>query len=148
MSEILRPATIEDAEIILEWRNDEETRHNSFSKDRIDLETHKKWFKSKLEDRNCFLFMMEMDGERVGQIRLDRVDDVGEISYTIAPDMRGHGFGKRILSLIEENVPEGICVIMGMVEEHNIASKKCFMSNGFAEFFGGGISCFIKNIAK
>ena len=46
----LRPAVMDDAEIVLEWRNDETTRNNSFSKDIISLDVHKKWYKNKLDD--------------------------------------------------------------------------------------------------
>ena len=48
MSEIkLRPVTKEGADIILEWRNDNESRENSFSKDIISHDDYMSWF-----DRN------------------------------------------------------------------------------------------------
>ncbi|MBO4309650.1 MAG: GNAT family N-acetyltransferase [Lachnospiraceae bacterium] len=144
MGVILRKASFEDAKIILEWRNDRVTRENSFSKDIIDYETHIKWFASKLEDENCFMYMMESDEETVGQIRIDRVNGFGEISYMIAPAKRGMGYGKKILSLIENNLPDKVECLLGLVENQNGASKKCFEDNGYSVFPGGEITCFAK----
>ena len=133
----IRQASMNDAEIVLEWRNDETTRNNSFSKDVIDFETHKKWFRSKLEDESCFMYILEDASVKAGQIRIDKVNDVGEISYTIAPTKRGQGYGKKIISMLEDVIPTEIKVLMGLVEEQNVPSKKCFIANGYAEFFGG-----------
>ena len=83
MSIYLRPADREDAQIILEWRNDKQTRENSFSKDVIDSDTHLKWFEAKLADADCFLYILMDEDERVGHIRIDRVNDIVEVSYMI-----------------------------------------------------------------
>lgn len=146
MNEKLRNVSIEDAEIILAWRNDEDTRKNSFSKEIISFETHMKWFSSKLEDENCFMYIMEIGPKPVGLIRIDKVSSFGEISFMIAPDERGKGYGKRILSLAEDNLPKGIDTLIGLVENENKASKKCFADNGFSEFKGGETICFAKTV--
>lgn len=146
MSLFLREATIDDANIILEWRNDPVTREHSFSKDIIDLETHLKWFERKLSDENCFMYIL-MDGtEKVGQVRIDKVNDIGEISYMIAPNKRKMGYGKKMLELSENVVSGNIKVLTGLVETKNEPSKKCFQSNNYTEFIGGDIACYIKVI--
>ena len=144
----LRPAVMDDAEIVLEWRNDETTRNNSFSKDVISLDVHKKWYKNKLDDNACLMFIMEDENKKVGQLRIDRVDDIGNISCMIAPSSRGLGYGKQMVSMCEAVLPKDIHVLMCFVEEHNIPSKKCFIDNGYAEFIAGNISCFIKTLKR
>lgn len=133
----IRPATMDDAEIVLEWRNDDITRANSFSKDIIDKDSHMNWYQRKIEDENCFLYIMENESEKIGQIRIDKVNDIGEVSYMIAPIKRGHGYGKQIIKLCESVIPKEIKTLIGLVEDHNIPSKKCFVFNEYAEFFGG-----------
>ena len=145
----LRKAVMDDAELILKWRNDEKTRENSFSSDVIALEDHIKWLSRKLEDPKCHMFMLEDDGESVGNIRLDVLDkdDVGEISYMIAPDKRGKGYGKKILALVEEEArSKGIKVLTGLVKDENVASRKCFENAGYACASGGTIAAYIKTM--
>lgn len=144
MSAYLREADIDDAEIILEWRNDPITRENSFSKDLIAPKTHIKWFDGKLSDENCFMYILMDDTERVGQVRIDKVNDIGEISYMIAPNKRKMGYGKQIINLVEGVISSNIKVLVGLVETSNEASKKCFAANGYSEFSGGDIVCYIK----
>lgn len=144
MSIYLRKANIDDAKIILEWRNDPLTRDNSFSKDLIAPETHIKWFNGKLSDKNCFMYILMDDTERVGQLRIDKVNDIGEISYMIAPNKRKMGYGKQIIKLVEGVINSNIKVLVGLVENFNEASKKCFIVNGYSEFIGGDTTCYIK----
>lgn len=146
MSIYLREADINDAEIILEWRNDKFTRQHSFSKDTIDLETHLKWFHSKLSDENCFMYILIDNTERVGHLRIDKINDIGKISYMIAPDKRKMGYGKQIIKLVEKAANSKINVLAGLVENFNEASRKCFIANDYAEFIGGDIVCYIKSL--
>lgn len=140
----LRKADINDADIILQWRNDILTRNSSFSKELIDFDTHRKWFDNKLSDDNCFMYIL-MDGtERVGQIRIDKIKEVGEISYMIAPHKRGMGYGKKMIELIQGMVPSNIKALTGIVENSNEASKKCFRNNHYSEFSAKDITCYVK----
>lgn len=145
MGIFLRVATIQDAEVVLEWRNDKASRENSFSKGIIDLDSHMKWYQRKLQDDNCYLYILMDNDERIGQVRIDLVNGIGEISYMIAPEKRGNGYGKAIISLCD-SVKDvmGAKAYMGLVNNDNEASKKCFVNNGYAEFTGGDICCYVK----
>lgn len=44
----LRKVIYEDYYLLFEWTNDEEVRKNSFSYDKVDIDTHKLWLKNKL----------------------------------------------------------------------------------------------------
>lgn len=152
----LRKAIMDDAGFILDMRNDEKTRENSFNKDIISFDSHVKWFEKKLSDPNCRMLIM-VDGEaRVGSIRLDITGDngeFGEISYMIAPDKRGKGYGKAILNLVCDYVSgeeecNSVKVLAGFVKQENKASIRCFTENGFAELVAGDINCFLKTVRK
>lgn len=145
MNVYLRDVTIEDVEIIFEWRNDLTARCNSFSNSIIDIESHIEWFNRKLAEPDCYMYIL-MDGEEcVGQIRVDKVGDVGEISYIIAPDKRKMGYGKKILKLIEESADENIKVLTGFVKIDNQPSRRCFTYNNYSEFIAiDNIVCYIK----
>ena len=83
----LRKATIEDAGILLEWRNDEETRKNSFQQNEVSQSEHFAWMRKVLKNLGIRLYILVNEGNvPVGQVRLDFDDkDIG-ISYTISPD--------------------------------------------------------------
>ena len=140
----LRSATMEDAELILGWRNDDSTRASSFSGDVIALKEHIKWLSEKLSDENC-IFYIALDGAvPVGSIRLDLAGNIGEISYMIAPAERGKGYGREILRVLEENLPKGVDCLVGIVKMDNEASRRCFKYNGFSEFFAENTVCYVK----
>ena len=67
----LRKTTIDDAKMILDWRNDEITRKNSFSKNVISMDEHVKWLTRKLADNSCMMFILVDSDEPVGSIRVD-----------------------------------------------------------------------------
>ncbi len=142
----LRRATMEDALDILRWRNDETTGANSFTKDVIDLESHKKWLSKKLSQRECHMFIM-MDGQdKVGNIRVDVTDDAGEISYLIAPEKRKKGYGKKIIALVEKEMPKEVKTLMGLTLKTNSASGKCFLANGYTASDAEDALCYSKRI--
>lgn len=146
MSIFLREVNAGDMERILAWRNDPLTRENSFNKEEISLSDHQKWFAGKMADENCLFYIMMDHDMPIGQLRIDRQDDIGEISYMIAPEARGKGYGSKILTLAQEIAKGEVKVLLGLVEKQNTASCKCFEKNGFAEFDGGDMICFIRSL--
>ena len=147
----LRRATTEDAKDILRWRNDPTTRENSFNKDEIDLESHMKWFVRKLGQDDCFMYMLMADDEKVGNIRIDVTNGIGEISYMIAPEHRGKGFGKKIIGMVEKELKEDagdlqINELFGQTLKSNPASGKCFIANGYALVFEGEVCEYKKGL--
>jgi spore coat polysaccharide biosynthesis protein SpsF len=142
----LRKAKNDDAEFVLECRNDPQTRKFSFSEKLIDYDLHMEWFKKKIDDPDCFFFILIDGSERIGQIRVDRVNDIGEVSYAVASNKRGRGYGKAILKLCESVMPADITVLMGTVKKENIPSRKCFQFNGYSQFECGDLICFIKTV--
>lgn len=91
----LRPAKLEDALLLLAWRNDPLTRAMSQTHDPIDLETHTAWLDRRLSRAEPGLYVVERGGIAIGTIRIDGE----EISYTVAPQYRGQGLGTGMLML-------------------------------------------------
>jgi RimJ/RimL family protein N-acetyltransferase len=86
-----RPAQMSDAETLFRWRNDELTRAMFKNSGVVPWPDHLRWLTARLERPG--LFIAEIDGIPVGTFRVD--DD--EISYTIAPEHRGKGYGLAML---------------------------------------------------
>ncbi len=140
----LRTASMDDALDILKWRNDEKSVESSFTKSKISVPQHMEWYKNKLASPLCHIFILEEDGSKAGMIRVDQNGDVGEISYMVAPEKRGRGLGKALLSLLENNLPDGVKALVGFVLPDNQPSKKTFLSNCYNEFVAGDVTCYIK----
>lgn len=133
----LRKVKMQDAEKLLEWTNEEETRKNSFSKEPVAYENHIKWLEKKLEDTSCFFYILVQGKTDMGTVRVD-VDPerkTGIISYNIAKEHRGKGLGKKIIALIEKAAQKEIPVhyLEGSVKPSNKASAKCFLNNGYEQ---------------
>lgn len=124
----------EDCKLIYTWANDQSVRENSFKPKRIVYDEHKEWFKNKLNDENCSIYILVLDDNKVGQIRIEIDKSIATISYSIAKEHRAKGYGKLILTLLEEKLRnKSILIIRGLVKYENIVSIKCFESCGYTK---------------
>ena len=116
----LRLADIQDAEALLRWRNDRQTRAASHNNEAVSFENHVSWLTSLLEDSSRQLFVAEIDGTPVGTVRAD-LDDHGvwELSWTIAPEARGKSVAKQMVSSLASEISEPI---RAEVKKGNVAS--------------------------
>jgi RimJ/RimL family protein N-acetyltransferase len=130
----LRPATMSDAELLLEWRNDPKTREASFQQGPIGLEEHREWLAARLDDPDCALFVIELEGRPAGSVRLDgEGDEEAEIHVVVAPESRGGGLASMALDLASEQAGEllGVRWVRARVKSGNEASLRAFRSAGF-----------------
>ena len=125
----LRPVTHEDCTLLFKWANDSKVRENSFSPNSIDLESHIKWYKHKINDKKTNIFIVLKDNVEVGQIRVDIENDKGFIDYSIDENNRGQGIGAEILQLIKMEITN--VNLIGYVKKENIASIKAFKKTGY-----------------
>ena len=93
----LRKANFLDSKIIFEWRNEPLVRMNSLHTELIMYDTHLKWFQEKLLSKESQIYICMKGETPVGQIRIDYEGNKGEISYSIASEYRGKGYGKQLL---------------------------------------------------
>lgn len=131
-----RPAVLDDAELLLTWRNDPETRRWSRSTDEIDLDTHRRWLAGSLDraDRRL-LVVSDLDGP-VGTVRWDRECRGWEVSITVAPHRRGGGLAVPLLRAGEDalraRTGTGTPAI-AVVHADNAASARLFTRAGYQE---------------
>lgn len=131
----LRPATIDDCQMIYEWINETETRKQSFSTEHISWETHKKWFDNCMNCAERKLYVCCHAEEQIGQYRIDILSDTEVvISYSIAKEYRNRGYGSEMLrageALIRKTMSR-VCRIKAEVKKENMASQKMLLENGY-----------------
>ncbi len=130
----LRPACEEDITLYFNWANDPEVRNNAVNTSTIPWATHRVWFANKLQDLNCHMFVLEVSGLPVGQIRFDRVGDEIYIDYSLDLIVRGRGWGQRLLDLgVKQISVVGPARLRAEVRATNAVSAAIFLRNGFTE---------------
>ena len=70
----IRSIQLADAEMILNWRNQDLVRLNMYNHEVIDLDTHMKWFASILEKENCQYFIYEQNQKPLGVLSFSEID--------------------------------------------------------------------------
>lgn len=99
----VRPATIEDAALLLTWANDSDTRAASFQSGRIAPDEHEAWLTRSLTLPTRRLLIGMLGDAPIGQVRLDATaDGQAEVGISIAPDRRGQGLGTGLLAAAVE----------------------------------------------
>jgi spore coat polysaccharide biosynthesis predicted glycosyltransferase SpsG/RimJ/RimL family protein N-acetyltransferase len=132
----LRGAQEGDAELIFQWANDSQSRSMSHSSEPIPWEKHVAWFRQKIGSSECrFLVALNETGFPVGVVRLDRKDDDATLSFSVAAEERGLGYGHRMVRLVSTlALLDGWCkVIHASVKPHNVASLRVLRKSGFTE---------------
>jgi RimJ/RimL family protein N-acetyltransferase len=126
----LRPATEQDRDLLLSWRNDNGTRSAALCSAPVLDDEHDRWLKASLSSATRRIYVAEDQGVPVGTLRTDQREDGIELSWTVAPEARGRGLGKRI-------VEAGLCTVSGRVfaqiRIENSASKAIARSLGFEQ---------------
>lgn len=123
----LREATMDDADILLSWRNDPKTREASHNTDEVSKEEHRRWLEKTLDLKSRQLLIAEIEGCPVGTIRADYSDNYCELSWTINPKNRGQGIGKEMVFLAAQGIQSPL---YAEIKPANIGSIK------IAEFIG------------
>ena len=98
----LRKVELGDMSQLYRWRNDPDVRRWSFNKQEVLLEEHKKWFQTCLNRDDVAIFILEEDGQAVGQIRLTYWYDELVIGYSIDRNCRGRHLGQQIVERMEK----------------------------------------------
>lgn len=115
----LRMATVADAELLLQWRNDPQTRNASHTQESVSLSEHQQWLTGVLQDKNKKLYIAEHIHHPVGTVRADLVDGKWLMSWTVAPFARGQGFAISMVNLAVNKLAAPVCA---EVKEGNLAS--------------------------
>lgn len=140
---ILRPANTGDEYILLVWRNDPVTRHASLTQHIIGKKEHSQWLKESLGNPSRKIYIAEKDGIPIGTFRVDSQEDIFFLSWTIAPNWRHRGFGKKMVETAEI---EDYKSLKAVIRQDNIPSTKLALHLGMSlHLEKDGLLFFIKN---
>lgn len=140
----VRAARAGDVLTYFNWVNDPMVRASALQSSPIDFETHVRWFERRLEDPDCSLLVMEVDGLPLGQVRFERQGAVTFVDYSLDEMVRGRGWARRLIELGVQSVTQGGREqhdILAVVRSENIASRRTFESLGFSEVSSNAYGC-------
>jgi RimJ/RimL family protein N-acetyltransferase len=132
----VRPATADDADLLLDWANDPTTRAAGYHREAIDEATHRRWLAARLASRTSRLYI-GLDGERhIGHVRLESGPDGRvEVGISVAPEARGRGIGHDLLRAgLEAGRADPdlkVDVFVARIRPDNAASIALFTGSGF-----------------
>lgn len=130
----VRPVVEADSRLLWTWANDPAARQASFSSRPIPWEEHLRWMHRKLNDRNCYYFvLLDAGGQPVGQVRFDAAGDGAVVSVSLGPEFRGHGYGASGLRLACARLfsVSRVQRVIAYVKPDNDASVRAFAAAGF-----------------
>lgn len=129
----LRRAVPEDLMILYRWVNEPSVRANSFHSEPVSFEEHHGWFFEKLNDPNEAIYILMLEDNPIGQVRLSGRQERLMVSYSIDVKHRRQGFGTIILQLIEERIFDEDITLIGRVKKNNVASQAVFRRLDYVE---------------
>lgn len=136
----LRPATVADAELLLDWRNDAQTRAASRSSEPIALEEHLRWLEATVARDDRHLLVAFDEAGPVGTVRWDReAPGEWEVSITVATSRRGTGRASVLLRAGEQWLADAarrgeldeLTTYLAVVHVDNTASLRLFAHAGY-----------------
>lgn len=123
-----RAATIADASQLRRWRNDPLTRAASIRTAAVGEDEHRQWLDALLQNPKRELLIALRRDLAVGCVRFDRLEQELEMSWTVAPEARGHGIGSKMVRQAAADRPEAL---MAKVRKDNHASARIAEAAGF-----------------
>ena len=130
----LRDVREADCLTLFRWVNDPVARRASLHTAEVDWKAHRRWFLGLLGNPNRVVFIAEVHGTPVGQIRMERINGRVRLSYSVDPTQRGRGVGRWLVEhgvrRIRQRWTEPI---LAEVRIENEPSLRIFRVLGFRE---------------
>lgn len=132
-------ASLDDARLIYDWRNDPRVRQCSIDQTVLDFDRHVAWFRQKLSSSTSFfLIAKEERGRPVACVRFDCAASSASISIYTDPEQTTRGYGSAALSAaldwLAKEHPE-ITVTEADVLVNNQLSHRMFSGLGYLPRF-------------
>lgn len=132
MSYKITPVTESDLMNLFGLANDSVVRENSFNRNKITLEEHKKWFSNKLSDKNCYFYTVKRGDDFIGSVRFDLSEENNFIiSIQIAEKFRGQGLAAKIIGDTTAQMTKLNKKIIAHIKCNNEPSLKVFLSANY-----------------
>lgn len=126
---MIRKVCGKDFDVLYSWINDEEVIKNSRYQKRKTINKFKIWMNEMINDNDSYMFILEVDNIPMGQINFAIEDDEAVLTYSIDKNYRGKGYGKQLVSYVEEFIAKEQLEcnkISAYINSGNIASIKVF----------------------
>lgn len=137
----LRPASTNDENEILLWRNDPITVSFTPKKNTVSRIEHREWFKKQLQSESDLLLIAFIGDKKFGMVRFDLVEPsinkYYEISINLNPSFRGKKFSSHIIDLGIKYLNDRkkiIFPIFAKISDENIPSLKSFKKSKFEKY--------------
>jgi RimJ/RimL family protein N-acetyltransferase len=128
----VRPASLDDADMLLEWRNDASTRAASFDSACIERDEHMRWLRGVLANPDTIIAVGELERRPFGVIRLDRHGDGASVSVTVAPWARQLGVAAPLIRrALDQAAGLGVARVYAHIRAENAISQRAFHGAGF-----------------
>jgi RimJ/RimL family protein N-acetyltransferase len=121
-------ATLSDARLLFDWRNDPVTRAQSHQSGELIWSDHMSWFEQSLARSDREIYFASLDNCVVGTVRRDERNGYSLLSWTISPSERGKGFGAKMLSEFVNQFPQPY---RAEIKNDNAGSIKMARTAGF-----------------
>ncbi|MGE8064017.1 UDP-2,4-diacetamido-2,4,6-trideoxy-beta-L-altropyranose hydrolase [Pseudomonas sp. NPDC089569] len=132
----LRPATLDDAQLLFDGRNAEAVRRWSLETGPIDRAAHQNWLTASLNNVCRMLLIAESDDGPVGVLRYDLCGITAEVSIYLFAERMGLGWGAALLergtAFITAHWPQ-LESLTAQVLPDNQASLNVFRQAGFTQ---------------
>jgi RimJ/RimL family protein N-acetyltransferase len=149
----IRAAELADADQLLQWRNDAETRRFSRSTQIVTLAEHQEWLRRTVFEKARVLLIASDGFGDVGTVRWDRSGASSwEVSITVAPNRRGQSLGRSLLACGEQALlahTAGPVIAIAAIRTDNAASRRLFTRSGYlrdSDPDHDGFSHYVKNL--
>ena len=140
----LQEASKDYCKLIFNWSNDYHVRKNSINKKKIIFYEHKKWFFSKIKEKNSFMWIYFYKKKNpCGLIRIEKKLNQYFLSYLLDTKYRGKKISK---TMINEAISEFIIIksrvkkIYAEVVSDNLISLKVLKSIGFVQIINNNVT--------
>jgi len=129
----LRPADMDNAEIMLKWQIHPSTRKYARNSKPPTHEEHIDWLSKRINNSDCIFNMIFFGEEPAGVLRFDRMSlepNKFEVSILVSPEYRGKGIASSALRLGRKMFPN--LDFHAEVHSENKASHDLFSGAGFS----------------
>ena len=128
----IRPALRIDSKYFHELRNRPDSLANSPNSEKVEFQSHQRWFSQKLKKADYFLGVILVDGVRAGTVRIEQRGCAYWLSVVIEPRFRGIGLCRAAIEELHRIFSINGVYLVANVSRTNRVSLNCFRSAGFS----------------
>jgi spore coat polysaccharide biosynthesis predicted glycosyltransferase SpsG len=129
----VRLAEPSDVHRLWEWAKDPTVRSSAFDDTEISWEDHVAWFAAKSASPKSRIYITELHGRAIGQVRFDIEASEAEIDVSLAAAERGRGLGASVIRAAARRFFDEthVALTVARVRAENRASALAFVDAGF-----------------